>query len=260
MVKVHEQKWVKSSGTLPEDQKGFCKICGLRFLDKTKLIQHVKEHTLIHKCKICAKKFSSEVSLKSHETTHKDVEHPFHCSSCDSRYATKALLKSHFNKIHGAQQWLCTFCHKSLASARALDAHEKFHKGIKEYQCFLCEKEFVATRRLREHLIANHTESRYQCSACDVQCISQRGFEAHLKREHPELLEAQPNLNTYFYLDNPTHTNIMEKYHSWLKKLAKKRQKENKTRHNIGVEVIELENMESLIDNKETSDSTINVI
>lgn len=240
--KVHEKRWTKENGTLPDHQKGYCKYCGKRFLEKIELIQHVKEHTVTLKCKTCARKFSSEFALENHEKTHKDVDRPFHCNSCNSRYATKNLLRSHINKIHKNPQWLCTFCHKRLASASALDAHEKLHEGIKEYQCFLCEKQFAATRRLREHLIAIHTESRYQCSACDIRCISQRGFEAHLTREHPGLLETQPDFNAYFQRDDPTHTNIMTDYHVWLKELSKKRQKENKKRRNIGVEVIELEN------------------
>lgn len=176
VLKEHEIKCSKSNGNIPEDQKGNCKYCGLRFLDKTKLIQHVKQHTVILKCKICAKKFSSEVALRCHEQTHKNVEYLFRCNGCDSRYETKALLKNHFNRIHISQQWLCTFCNKSLSSSRALDIHEKLHEGIKEYRCFLCEKQFSVTRRLREHLIASHTESRYQCSLCSVRCISQRGL------------------------------------------------------------------------------------
>lgn len=259
VIKVHENKSSKRCGNMPDDQKGYCKYCGLRFLDKTILIQHVKQHSLTLKCKICAKKFTSEVALGTHERTHKNVEYPFQCNNCNSRYETKALLKSHFTKIHINQQWLCTFCHKTLASSRALDVHEKvlifcflflsylskfifiskLHEGIKEYQCFLCEKQFAATRRLKDHLIACHTQSRYQCTECLVRCISQRGFEAHLRREHPGMFELQPDMSVYFKQD-PTYTQTMDYYHIWLRKLAKKRQEVNKNKQNIPVEVIEL--------------------
>lgn len=239
-LRIHENI-VCQKGLLSDDQKGYCKYCGLRFLDKTKLIMHVKEHTLVLKCKICAKRFASEISLENHEKTHKEGDYSFQCTNCDSRYASKSQLKRHFDKIHVDQQWLCTICHKSLSSARALDVHEKLHEGIKEYKCFLCKKQFSQTRRLREHLIANHTKSRFCCTACDVRCISQRGFEAHLRKDHPGMFEAQPNMKLYFVTDEPNHTNIMQEYQKWLQKLTKERQEANKLRENIGVEVIEVE-------------------
>lgn len=65
------------------------------------------------------------------------------------------------------------------------------------------------------------------------------GIEAHLRKDHPGVLELQPDVSVYFQRDDPSHTRIMNFYHTWLRKLAKTRQKANKEKRNIGVEVID---------------------
>ncbi|XP_063697423.1 zinc finger protein ZFP2-like [Culicoides brevitarsis] len=245
VYKVHEKLIPRYNSSLPEEKKGICKYCGLKFSDKYELGQHVKTHTLIYKCKICAKKFASEITLTNHEKSHtENEEFQFKCTTCDKRYQTKAHLKAHFDRFHVIrEQWLCTYCQKRLPGRRALDAHEKSHEGVKEFGCFLCEKAFTTTQRLKMHLITNHTKSKYRCGVCkNTQWQSQRGFEGHMKREHPDLFTSQPDMSQYFERDEPTYSKLMETYREYLKELSIKRRMENSGRPEIEVEVLEVKN------------------
>lgn len=182
----------------PEHLRGYCQYCSMRFDDKSELIKHVKEHTLVHSCDICSKRFASEVVLQRHLETHKGKQYPFQCGLCDSRYATKSILNKHYTRVHEGRD------HHTNKSNR--------QNSNKSYACFLCEQKFSEGRRLKEHLVATHTQSRYQCPHCAVRCICSRGIVSHLKRDHPGSLEAQPDVNLYFDRDEPTHTKLMEEY------------------------------------------------
>lgn len=220
-VTNHHSNTIKKIRGIPEELKGFCKICGIKFDNKSDLIRHVKEHTLIYKCTFCLRKFASQVRLDNHSIEHRGNTYLYECTfHCGGKYQTKSRLNKHIKKVHlnSNENHSCNICYKTLYSGKSLQLHMKLHTGSFDYNCFVCDKKFLTGRRLKAHLIATHTNSRYQCPKCDIRCICQRGIESHLRKQHPELWEKQPDVSNFFEKDEPKYSDLLEMYNQWLNK------------------------------------------
>ena len=78
-----------------------CEICGLTYISKEELWEHLdKDHEwkLLHECNVCGAEFDNKVLLNSHILN--DHHCKIKCELCDSRFIYKAQLGEHMDKEH----------------------------------------------------------------------------------------------------------------------------------------------------------------
>ena len=133
-----------------------CKNCDQKFINIKSWMKHEAKcgHT-IFKCSTCETRFKNLRYLKIHvKTIHK--EPMFSCDNpgCETKFHTKAKLKSHMKKH---QTCKCKTCHKSFKNQKVLKSHKFKKHNIKksqikkEWKCTLCPKTLKTDRGLRYH-------------------------------------------------------------------------------------------------------------
>jgi len=157
-----------------------CKICGLTFLLRASLRQHMCEHddslSKRFECVECGQSFVTFNTLKKHMTLHTK---PFGCHLCSEKFATKEKLSSHMD-VHGVVQDLkCFKCKQVCTSWAQLVAHEGTHRNVKSQLCTVCGKCF-SLKSYRKHIRIHTGEHPYKCQYCErlfAQSSTLRGHE-----------------------------------------------------------------------------------
>lgn len=118
------------------------KNCKRRFSTNRGLARHKAAHkpSRIYTCFTCVKRYKSLVRFKDHlkrkhskkkeKSANKcsDLERPFACDLCSSRFT----IRHH------------------------LERHKLIHTGIKPHSCVICEKSFTRKDSLKEHILTVH--------------------------------------------------------------------------------------------------------
>ncbi len=78
-----------------------CSLCGLAYLQKDHLNDHMKMHTGVKAfaCQVCGKRFAKKHNLQQHMNMHNGIK-PYTCSLCDAAFAASSNLRTHKLKHH----------------------------------------------------------------------------------------------------------------------------------------------------------------
>ncbi|PIO24175.1 hypothetical protein AB205_0069140, partial [Aquarana catesbeiana] len=174
-----------NSGTLSSNRQGMCldgerpyscSECGKGFIEKAKLLIHLRYHTE------CGKSFIHKGDLVQHKKIHTS-ERPYLCLECGKSFIHKGDLVQH-QKIHtGVRPYSCSECEKSFTHKVTLDEHQRTHTGERPYLCAECGKSFTQKGSLVYHQ-KNHTgEGPYSCSECG-KCFIWKGHLDKHQRIH----------------------------------------------------------------------------
>ena len=148
-----------------------CKICGKLFIEKSKMIQHVKAHANPKPkiCEKCGKGYPNTVSLKLHMSTmHVDNRDMFQCSECANMYTNKSSLAYHMLSAHDPSLFFaCITCDKTFNHKRLLKIHELTHKDTKDFKCDKCEALFKRASGLLSHQKRHEKTYTLFCRTCN---------------------------------------------------------------------------------------------
>lgn len=131
-----------------------CFNCGFRFVNKYKMVDHLKrqmEGSENHQCPQCNKCFPFEKQLRGH-------------------------LKCHINCFK------CTMCDMTCTTNSALIKHIRYrHMKERPYQCMLCDFKAVIKRDLEVHMSSHDPNFFLRCSVpgCDFNCKSIATLKKH---------------------------------------------------------------------------------
>lgn len=175
--------------------RGFqCSICHMRFLRSNTLQVHfarnhesslndhdvrkmridpkmpLKADTLIRrksKCFVCPATLDSRTDLFSHFVDQHHGNHPFQCTTCNSRFATDKLLLAH-QSIHQVQRFNCDYCKMLFVHQTSLANHMQQHTGANLLHCDVCSIPYGNRKALQVIVTANDSSAKttYSLSAC----------------------------------------------------------------------------------------------
>ncbi|XP_045541229.1 zinc finger protein 729 [Papilio machaon] len=113
------------------DKKFTCEECGLKFLLKRLLEEHIDwEHLKREKyvCEECTKVFKNKSALKRHKSYVHDKKRPPKnkiCDHCGQGFTTLQILRTHVRTHTGERPLQCTKCPATFAHNGALYTHNK---------------------------------------------------------------------------------------------------------------------------------------
>ena len=143
-------------------EKAQCPICG-RLVKAAMLEVHVKKHQT-HTCPECNKSFSSKYYLKEHRLSkHLNVRFTCPLAGCGKSLASRTVLKSHMDLMHGdRQRHQCGQCDKSFSMRHDLAAHVRGSHEGKKVRCSYCGNEFnrVSDRNRHERDVHGKSEGK----------------------------------------------------------------------------------------------------
>lgn len=137
-----------------------CDMCGVAFLEKSTLTQHLARHMAREQgkkdftCKICNKSFVKDYGRK-HMRVH-ETERNFQCAQCGLQFKTVEYLKRHTLIHSGERMYKCKYCPKSYMTSDKLLKHHRTHTGEFIYNCKWCGKGFSEKRGLKKHTVSIH--------------------------------------------------------------------------------------------------------
>eukprot|EP01083_Nonionella_stella_P277297 942659_1 len=165
-----------------------CKVCGLKFHLKDRLIKHVSES---HQLSIKQVKLERLSSFSKALTT-QSVSHPVHhqyqseerkfkCNLCEKCFKSRSCVKQHLRSHNDERPCQCNLCGKSFKSHWNLKEHHMTHSDERTYKCNLCDKSFKFRSRLNKNQRRTHTHERpVSCNLCYKSFKSNGEMKQHL--------------------------------------------------------------------------------
>ncbi|KAG6459864.1 hypothetical protein O3G_MSEX011645 [Manduca sexta] len=128
-----------------QDQRKYvCDHCNRRFIDKTKLRDHIEDKHLhrTYQCPICLKSSKNRVNLDQHmRNVHKGRPNNKMCHHCGKGFPTKVQLESHMRTHTGERPFICEYCPTTFTQKSNLYKHyRQVHLNIKSKRYPLCKK------------------------------------------------------------------------------------------------------------------------
>ena len=201
-----------------------CTICEKFFVGnrKDKLIDHyTDEHGIFCNkkntdvCHICMTRLTSTKELGEHYHTVHETKDDFHCTKCDHKEPTKALLSIHCIDAHEMnpfndselvnmktlkavqvreddKAFQCQLCNKKLTSKVTLNNHIKqVHDKSNHVKCEHCPNTYAYPSELKKHILSKHTaKTKFPCSYswCSYVTNRKQDLKIHTQRVHEKEL------------------------------------------------------------------------
>ncbi|XP_027021473.2 zinc finger protein 436-like isoform X2 [Tachysurus fulvidraco] len=169
-------------------KKHICNLCGMEYLNKPKLVAHMRIHTgeTPYKCKECGKGFRRSDWLASHVKTHESKKNPeykkklYPCDLCDKIYSRRDTLFQH-KRIHTGMKHVCAICQRHFSSKSCLRRHLMCHSDDRPYTCSECGHGFRRSATLKKHMRIHTGEKPYSCSFCGKRLRYEYCLSTHIK-------------------------------------------------------------------------------
>ncbi|XP_011677381.2 gastrula zinc finger protein XlCGF57.1 isoform X2 [Strongylocentrotus purpuratus] len=193
-----------------EAKPDFCSVCGDTFLDKCRLVIHLKRHITEtslrspshykmppkaqltdvqtpssdkpYSCSECNKQYTSKRHLNTHIRKHTG-DLPCQCQyqTCDKRFAHEYQLTNHMVSHSEERPHVCSECGKAFQRRSGVVKHMRLHGNDKPYKCSECDKAFCYSKELATHVRLHTGERPYSCSECNKRFNTKSNFKSHMK-------------------------------------------------------------------------------
>lgn len=178
-------KILKSHLLVHSDARPFkCTQCDLSFRANSNLTRHLRCHTGLKPfpCNNCGMSFTRLDILKRHQLSHAPDRRPiFKCSFCEKTFFRELSLKSHESYHRDPHRNQCSICHKTYTDAKSLKDHVLTHSAEKNFGCDTCGLMFINTKRLHQHQKV-HLENRlreHECPTCHKRFYNKQSLVSH---------------------------------------------------------------------------------
>jgi len=208
-----------------------CKICGIKQINKQKMISHVNEqhnenyhykccrcpnsktfassseldkhsiefHKLAFRCRICKinkKLFYSFNDYQNHKYYEHGIKLSINCAICKSFLACSINnLKIHMNKCHPQRYQIyrdCRVCGLVFTSDDFRDHCKTFHKSIMKFLCICCGEYTNDHNKLRCHFLQKHIKNKNtECILCPKKFDHALKLYSHYAIVHNQLFYKQ---------------------------------------------------------------------
>lgn len=169
-----------------------CKLCPLRFFNRSDVVMHSRSHTegKPYKCAVCSKGFASTSYLNQHSRIHTG-EKPYNCTYCDKNFRQLSHLQQHTRTHTGQRPYRCLHqgCEKAFTQLSNLQQHWRRHNKDKPYKCPDCYRAFDVLEKLQNHVQSHENtrrERRFSCGVCGKTYVQELYLEKHLASKHPQ--------------------------------------------------------------------------
>ncbi|XP_065344214.1 zinc finger protein 665-like [Cloeon dipterum] len=226
MLKEHDERPLNK-----DKQEHPCTVCERKFSSKTKLEEHMRDHTGVRPflCPTCGKSFKTKELLKNHMKTHEERVNSFTCEVCGKLFPMISRLKAHRNihfpesrtekcdicdfstycksklknhmRTHTREKTVtCHECGKSFVHASGLHAHKQKHTPF-SYKCNICGKAFGQAFNLRIHMAIHTGKKEYECDICHNLFAQKSTLSEHQWKKHNNLPNRCGECNEQFHLN-----------------------------------------------------------
>ncbi|XP_054590347.2 zinc finger protein 260-like [Nothobranchius furzeri] len=189
-----------------------CPVCGIRFLHKWSLQEHVRvtSHSAVKssECSVntkcvkekqrggscrkvqkqpksiryedCGKRFSLKSKLTYHMKGHTG-DKPFACKLCGKKFSRKHSLKTHMRVHTGEKPFACELCGKRFGHKNVLNKHITVHTGEKPFACDVCGQRFSRKAYLNGHMRVHTGEKPFACELCGQTYTRKHNLNRHMR-------------------------------------------------------------------------------
>ncbi|GAA6099859.1 zinc finger protein 436-like isoform X2 [Tachysurus ichikawai] len=170
-------------------KKHICNLCGMEYLNKSKLVAHMRIHTgeTPYNCEECGKSFRRSDWLAKHVKTHEANKNPeyskklYACDHCDKMYSCLHSLSQHKGIHTGMKPYSCAICHMYFYRKGCLMRHLMRHSDDRPYTCSECGHGFKRSGTLKKHMRIHTGEKPYSCSFCGKKFPYKYCLDTHMK-------------------------------------------------------------------------------
>ncbi|KAK7791186.1 hypothetical protein R5R35_005390 [Gryllus longicercus] len=163
-----------------------CPACKKTFVSRSATFRHYRNHTGEHPyvCSFCQKRFASKASVDTHQLRAHNVnsDSALSCPKCGKLFTRRSALDVHL-RIHSSDKpFQCEHCGKSFTQKVSRDIHIAKHTGKYNYRCSVCPKAFASQAKLNSHSLV-HKTPRFTCELCGHGFVRQDTLIVH-QRSH----------------------------------------------------------------------------
>lgn len=218
---VCDSRWVTKSKLMAhmknhETPEFFCDICSKGFSIKGSLTWHMQTHSSNRPffCEICSKTYKTNYKLRIHQITHNE-ERTLKCSMCPATFKFSTSLQRHESQVHASTGPLsCDVCGKLSKNTNSLKTHMLLHSG-EDLQCSYCDKTYKQIKSLRVHVRGVHLglKKRHECSICFMSLWSRKQIVEHIEEIHKNVLTETgktADLVQKYWTSDPSGANLGE--------------------------------------------------
>lgn len=177
-----------------------CGVCNGNFKSRSSLrghiiLMHISKDFWKLKCHYCGKRFISKTKLSQHLLNHTG-ERPIVCHLCEWSGCRKDSLIRHMKSSHptvDSYKYSCQFCHKKFNMLSVRNHHISVHRNEKDFisvmgewkhTCETCGKRCRSASTLISHIRTHSIEKPYMCSYCPYECKTTIGLKTHIITKH----------------------------------------------------------------------------
>ena len=130
-------------------------------------------------CTICGVRFVRKAYLQQHILSVHEKKKPYDCDKCDARFSENSKLRRHINIVHEKKVPIenlivcsdandfsnheCEFCGLKFAKISHLQEHTTtVHEKQKPFKCDICDSKFSVNSKLNRHIRTVHEEKKVE--------------------------------------------------------------------------------------------------
>lgn len=140
------------------NKKFQCSECSATFTVQKTLDSHMNLHKGLrpYRCKTCPAAYTSPTALSRHEKKHLDVQ--YICDHCGRAFKIKEALIPHLDTHKPYRKFGCHLCDRRYAQKAALQLHiDRVHRNLPPpCACPVCPKRFPRMSLLKTHMMSEH--------------------------------------------------------------------------------------------------------
>ncbi len=159
------------------EKRFYCQMCSTGYFYQCELQKHL---TLSHD--IHTTKNNLESGIQSNSCDEPVLK--FKCEKCDFVAKSKAMLSTHYTRLHKEKQFKCNSCNKEFSYMYQLHRHALTQHNTSVYVCKHCAKACENAHDLTVHQASHTKHDTYPCDVCGKVFSSRTNMQQHARCMH----------------------------------------------------------------------------